>query len=700
MSETLLPSQIAHFRIDSEIGVGGMGHVYKAFDSKLRRSVAIKTVRADLNGPEPFERLYREAQACARLQHPNIVTVHEVGEFNGTVYIAMEYLKGESLAAALRRNALTFEDKMRTLIQILEALNHAHSEHIIHRDIKPSNVHRHPDGSIKLIDFGLARFAQETRTTLTVSGEILGTLHYASPEQLKGERVDTRTDVYSTGVVAYEMISGRRPFEGEGNSASAVLMRALSEEPAPMNTLWTERFPVVQQIVSRAMAKAAHERFQSVVEMQDALKAFLASSGDAIAETQRECERTAQTPTLVVPSTGVPAPPSVQSAVGPTVVTPYVQPDAGNMPVATNATPSPSLSEAPTVGPPVPDVGADLPPSRKASADRRSLGGGGQVGPARRSMLRALWWGAVGVAMLVLAIAAVPVFRSATEPPAQAVPEEARPAVPVDTSPKPSTNGAPSVTPVANDAGSSAVAVPDARPPAAAPPAASSTGRDAVVPKPVQPAPSRPQAVPVEIPTRPVPNLSAKQMYAASPGVANGNPGLKYRVIEKLPTGEEIDADPSKTFHSGDRVRFAFESNIDGYLYVAQSGSSGRWTILFPNPEANSGKNSIRRSEQYFVPNNGWFAFDETPGTEEVFVILSREPLEALPGFNRPVVRLESVEASVVNNLRQGILSRDLVFAKDPPTSVGGRASQASYVVSRDELAKGVAAFVALKHAK
>jgi hypothetical protein len=189
-------------------------------------------------------------------------------------------------------------------------------------------------------------------------------------------------------------------------------------------------------------------------------------------------------------------------------------------------------------------------------------------------------------------------------------------------------------------------------------------------------------------------------MYGASPGVSSANPGLKYRVIEQLPSGEQLDADPSKTFHSGDRVRFAFESNIDGYLYVAQGGSSGKWTILFPNPEANSGKNAIRRTEQYFVPNNGWFVFDDTPGTEEVFVILSREPLEALPGFSRPVVRLESVEASVVNGLRQSLQSRDLVFAKDPPTSVGGRTSQASYVVSRDELAKGVAAFVALTHAK
>ncbi len=150
-------------------------------------------------------------------------------------------------------------------------------------------------------------------------------------------------------------------------------------------------------------------------------------------------------------------------------------------------------------------------------------------------------------------------------------------------------------------------------------------------------------------------------------------------------------------FRSGDKVRFAFESNIDGHLYVAQLGSSGRWTVLFPNPEINEGRNAIKGFEQYLVPNNGWFGFDETPGIEQVFVFLSREPLAQLPGFNRPVTTLESVRASVVETLQQSIRSRDLVFQKDRSSSPA-KPGIVTYVVNRDEVGKAVTASIQLKH--
>ena len=194
--------------------------------------------------------------------------------------------------------------------------------------------------------------------------------------------------------------------------------------------------------------------------------------------------------------------------------------------------------------------------------------------------------------------------------------------------------------------------------------------------------------------------LTAKQMYAASAGAENGSPGLKYRIIEKRVSGEEVDADPARTFHSGERVRFAFESNMDGYLYVVQRGSTGQWTVLFPDPDANGGRNAIRRSEAYFVPNNGWFAFDETPGTEEVFVVLSKQSLDTLPGFDAPVIRRERVDTAVVDALQRSIQSRDLVFEKERPAVVDGRTSQATYVVNRNELASRVAAFIPLTHAR
>ena len=188
-------------------------------------------------------------------------------------------------------------------------------------------------------------------------------------------------------------------------------------------------------------------------------------------------------------------------------------------------------------------------------------------------------------------------------------------------------------------------------------------------------------------------------MYGAAATGDTVNPGLKYRIIVQRGS-DEVDADPAATFHSGDRVRFGFESNIDGYLYIVSAGSSGRWSVLFPNPDANGGKNAIARSEEYLVPDNGWFAFNDTPGTEEVFVVLSKQALETLPGFKGPVTRRESVDRSIVTGLQASIQSRDLVFERDRSTAADGKTRQATYIVNRGELASQVAALIQLTHAK
>ena len=157
--------------------------------------------------------------------------------------------------------------------------------------------------------------------------------------------------------------------------------------------------------------------------------------------------------------------------------------------------------------------------------------------------------------------------------------------------------------------------------------------------------------------------------------------------------------EPSTTFRSGDRVRFSFNANIDGFLYVVQQGSSGRWTVLFPGPRINGGKNAIQTGEEYQVPSNDWFLFDATPGTEQVFVFLSREPMTQLPGFDRPVTKPETVLASVVDDLRSRIASRDLVFEKDAETvKDAGALIQATYVVNRTELGQAVSASITLSH--
>jgi hypothetical protein len=193
---------------------------------------------------------------------------------------------------------------------------------------------------------------------------------------------------------------------------------------------------------------------------------------------------------------------------------------------------------------------------------------------------------------------------------------------------------------------------------------------------------------------------TAKEIFDETAGGGSENPGLLYRLIQRQPSGQGADVDAATTtFRSGDGVRFAFTPSIDGFLYVAQAGSSGRWTVLFPSPEINDGRNQVRRRQEYLVPDNGWFDFDDVPGTEEVFVILSREPLDAMPGFRVPVSSLETVQASVVEGLQKSVQPRDLVFQKTAATTgPGGRRSQATYVVNREELASRVTLSMSLAH--
>jgi len=265
-----------------------MGEVYKAFDPSLERTVALKTILPDAENPMFLERLYREAKACGRLRHPGIVTVHDLGEVDGVVFIAMEYLEGRSLAAAINDGRLSFEHKIEILIQMLAALHYAHLQGVIHRDIKPSNALLLTDGSVKLLDFGLARVTRAE--SLTQSGSVMGTPHYMSPEQMKGQHVDARTDVYSTGIVAYELLTRRRAFDGD--RITTVMLKVLSEPPPPMDTAWSRAFPEIERIVNRAIAKSANDRYETADEMKHALEAFIQSA-------KAEIDRTAAEVTLV-----------------------------------------------------------------------------------------------------------------------------------------------------------------------------------------------------------------------------------------------------------------------------------------------------------------------------------------------------------------------------------------------------------------
>jgi serine/threonine protein kinase len=591
---TPLPESIGRFQIQEVLGRGGMGEVYKAFDPTLQRTVAVKTVRPDIDRPEYLDRMMREAQACARLSHPNIVTVFEAGQIDGVVFIAMEYLQGKNLADVLDAKSLSFEEKIRILSRVLDALHHAHAQGVVHRDIKPSNVHLMSDGTVKLMDFGLARVM--VADTLTASGNVLGTPHYASPEQLKGESVDGRSDIYSTGVMAYEMLSGRRPFEPDNSSLSSVIIKVIQEPAAPMDTDMSRMLPEIESIVSRAMAKQPGERFQSADEMRVALVNFLEQSRAKIS--------------------------AIESHGGSTVI--HAVP---------KSIPAMPLSDA------VPT------PSRK------------------------LWWAGGAAAVVVVGLLIAAPSRQMDTPSAISADVAAAPAPQTPSS-------APATTPAA--AASSGTT---AKPPAATPPASSGQA-------PAPPAAIAPSATPRDL------VLSAKAMFSSTD--ANVAPGLRFRMLQEGPNGTALDVDHAKDFVTGDRVRFAFEANIDGYLYVAQQGTSGNWTVLFPNPQINGGRNSVKRFEEYEVPEGDWFLMAGDPGIEHVFVFLSREPLKTLPGFDRPVKSFERGSGAMIAELQNSIQSRDLIFQSDK--SAGNKSQPATYIVNKAEVGKAVTASFNLTH--
>ena len=234
-------TRLGNYEILSELGAGGMGRVYKARDLKLRRSVAIKTLRQEFaSDPQRLRRFEQEARAASALNHPNIVTIYEIGDHNGTPYIAMEYVEGVTLRELLAGGPLTSDKLMRYATQLVEGLAKAHQAGIVHRDLKPENIVISEDGYVKILDFGLAKlmplqFDSEMETmdrVMTTEGVIVGTVQYMSPEQASGRSVDFRSDQFALGSILYEMATGRRAFERE--TAAETLTAIIREEPDPV----------------------------------------------------------------------------------------------------------------------------------------------------------------------------------------------------------------------------------------------------------------------------------------------------------------------------------------------------------------------------------------------------------------------------------------------------------------------------------
>jgi serine/threonine protein kinase len=266
--------QISRYEILSELGRGAMGVVFKARDPLIGRLIAIKTITASVaDDPGLLERFRGEAKAAGALQHPNIVTIYEMGEADGTPFIAMEYLEGESLEALISRRApVPVAQKVGYLVQTCRALQYAHRRGVIHRDIKPANIVVTVEGEVKVVDFGIARLAD---TSKTQTGTLLGTLAYMSPQQIRGERADARSDIWSVGVVLYELLTGRRPFQGENHAA--LLFSILQNDPVPLRELLGECPQQLDTISQRALAKDDAARYQSMEELLLELKSAWAT---------------------------------------------------------------------------------------------------------------------------------------------------------------------------------------------------------------------------------------------------------------------------------------------------------------------------------------------------------------------------------------------------------------------------------------
>ena len=285
MTERILANR---YRLTEQIGIGGMAIVYKAVDLRTGHNVAVKVLRPEFNEDREFiSRFQREAEAASKMTHHNIVNLLDVGMDGENRYLVMEYVQGKTLKAVIQeRGRLNAPLACQITIRILSALEHAHKNGIIHRDIKPQNILVHEDGHVKVADFGIARIADSA--TLTRGDNVMGSVHYFSPEQARGEGATATSDIYSTGVVLYEMLTGRVPFDGD--NPVAVAMQHLHSAPAPIESIAPDVPQSIIRVCMRAMEKSPAMRYQSAREMAADLRLAMEERGERDFRTESKLE--------------------------------------------------------------------------------------------------------------------------------------------------------------------------------------------------------------------------------------------------------------------------------------------------------------------------------------------------------------------------------------------------------------------------
>src|SRR5438477_550023 len=274
--------QLGHYQILSRLGAGGMGEVYLAQDTRLGRKVALKILPTRFTqDAERLRRFEQEARAASALNHPNILTIHEIGQVDATHYIVTEFIDGQPLRQRMNSAKLMLSEALDVAVQVASALAAAHEAGIVHRDIKPENIMLRCDGYVKVLDFGLAKLSEAPPEIIdlpapsfakvtTGFGAAKGTAPYMSPEQGRGQSVDARSDIFSLGVVLYEMITGRAPFEGE--TASDVIAALLTGEPLPLAECLPEVPRELEQVVAKTLCKDREKRYQSINDLLADLK--------------------------------------------------------------------------------------------------------------------------------------------------------------------------------------------------------------------------------------------------------------------------------------------------------------------------------------------------------------------------------------------------------------------------------------------
>ena len=360
---------IGRYQLVEKLGQGGMGIVYRAFDPLLQRVVALKLIGNLEAGEEVRERFFREARAAGQLSHKNIITIHDLGEHEGQPFLAMEYLEGEDLQHRMAsRQPMSVARKLELAVEICEGIEYAHDHGVIHRDIKPANIFLTAAGRVKILDFGLARLIT---SELTNSNMMMGTLNYMAPEQVRGERADHRSDIFSTGVVLYELFGGRRAFEGD--SFGATLYKILEEVPPALRSLDANLPPELEAVVDRALEKPRDARYPHMSDMLRDLTGYRQHlmltnspvSGGFTSPPARVSSDPPRPPiTPMIPSSGVrssgqlaPDAPTLPATPAP-VMSPLSGGGPGSAPGSAPAMPTPQPAPSPSRRPPVAVAGA------------------------------------------------------------------------------------------------------------------------------------------------------------------------------------------------------------------------------------------------------------------------------------------------------------------------------------------------------